>query len=75
MCRWAGAEDLNARLLVLAGGWGGGDDAPDLLACATDAPLHKVSGGAAPAILEAAALDVTLAAAPDMPPLSLRTDL
>lgn len=44
ICRWAGAEDLNARLLVLAGGWGGGDDTPDLLACATDAPLQKVGG-------------------------------
>jgi E3 ubiquitin-protein ligase HUWE1 len=39
--RWAGAEDLNARLLVLAGGWGGGDDAPDLLACASGAPLQS----------------------------------
>ena len=47
MCRWAGAEDLNGRLLVLAGGWGGGDDTPDLLACATDAPLRKVGAAAA----------------------------
>ncbi|KAI7840916.1 hypothetical protein COHA_005348 [Chlorella ohadii] len=39
--RWAGTEDLNARLLVLAGGWGGGDNMPDLLSCATDAPLNN----------------------------------
>lgn len=45
--RWAGTEDLNARLLVLAGGWGGGDDTPDLLSCATGAPLKGVSAGSA----------------------------
>lgn len=38
--RWAGAEDLNARLIALAGAWGGGDDAPDLLACARPGEGH-----------------------------------
>lgn len=46
LSRWAGTEDLNARLLALAGAWGGGDDAPNLLSCARSGggPLKKVRG-------------------------------
>ena len=33
-CRWEANDALNHRLASLAGGWGGADDAPDLLACA-----------------------------------------
>lgn len=46
-CRWAGTEELNARLLVLAGAWGSGDGAPSLLDCAR-------SGGTQPGQVRAA---------------------
>ena len=39
-CRWSGTEDLNARLMALAGSWGSGDDAPDLVACARPGTQH-----------------------------------
>ena len=38
--RWAGTEELNARLMVLAGSWGSGDDVPSLLACARPGQEH-----------------------------------
>lgn len=46
---WAGTEDLNARLLVLAGAWGTADGAPSLLDCAR-------SGGPPPGQVRCASL-------------------
>ena len=54
-CRWSGTEDLNARLMALAGSWGSGDDAPDLVACARPGTQHipKVRWGRQAACLPA----------------------
>ena len=41
--RWAGTEDLTARLMVLAGGWGGAGEGPDLMACARAEPAGPLS--------------------------------
>jgi len=40
-------EDLSARLLVLASGWGTGDDVPNLLACARNGEAHIAKVGRA----------------------------
>ncbi|KAI3425184.1 hypothetical protein D9Q98_008953 [Chlorella vulgaris] len=37
--RWSGSEGLNARLMVLAGSWGSGEEVPDLLTCARGGSL------------------------------------
>lgn len=39
LCRWSGSEGLNARLMVLAGSWGSGEEVPDLLTCARGGSL------------------------------------
>ncbi|KAL4856977.1 E3 ubiquitin-protein ligase UPL1 [Chlorella vulgaris] len=43
--RWNGSEDLNARLMVLAGSWGSGEEVPDLLTCAQGGSLPSPPTG------------------------------
>ena len=47
--RWAGSPELNARLMALAQGWADGDEALDLVACATpgEQQFPKASGAVA----------------------------